>query len=866
MPQRIFSALVASALAVLVSLSAHAQTLTIYDDALQNGWQNYSYAAPGAPLPDFNSSTFVHAGTKSISYTPSGDPFNEVSIARTATPVTTATYPVLHFWIHGGPAGGQHLTFQLGLGEDPEVVKASGSLDNYVSGGTIAANEWREVTVNLALLYNGSFDRIDLFYASGTGNVLYVDDITLTQVTPVAVNTMTIEQNVTVGTMVSDRFTWMDSNNQPRVAALAHNDEPTPGPAGTRGGELREFRYQVNNATRVVSAATSSGASGFGYVVAHPHDSEACLAGFDSSSLGHFTTGSITRVFEGRHHAIFRFTQNYPRYCKTGGVAPVAAIDLPVTIDWMFSTGRDNPLWAVTWDMNAIAVDTLLDDARGPYGELLFDGAASEGAHSQISGVAWGDRYKFTTTTAPATYSSSWTWNVANTIPYVKLWTTAVDATMGTVQTQTIVQQDAGGYYGVKDWGKTSGDGNACGGQIMPCDSNWPYQSIQYSIYGGATNNTRLAWGTNFGFLGKSTYYIHGSAEYGGPLPNTNAPGWPRKSYSTWIVLGTHSTSPVEAQVTQVETIQSLTLSAITGSVVTSGPAGITRADNVTYEPAGYNHVYGALAFSAQGNVLDANIAVGNGTLTKPLIIVSNYTGAAPTVKLAEVTLTADADYFHSLRATASELWITLNSNLTGAVNHLEISGAAGAVPDAPTGVTAAAVSSTQVDLSWIADAGADSYEVDRKGAGEAEFSQIGTPAANALSDPNATADKAYLYRVRAVNGSGDSPNSASDLATTVLFTDDPLANGALIKATHLSQLRTAVDAVRDLAGLDPAAFTDPALAAVTVKAVHVTELRTAVDDARTILGLSTGGYTDGAPAGVAVKALHVTELRTRTQ
>ena len=46
------------------------------------------------------------------------------------------------------------------------------------------------------------------------------------------------------------------------------------------------------------------------------------------------TPGHWQRVFEGRHHAIFRFTQNYPRNC------PSFARTIPVTIDWMFSTGH----------------------------------------------------------------------------------------------------------------------------------------------------------------------------------------------------------------------------------------------------------------------------------------------------------------------------------------------------------------------------------------------------------------------------------------------------------------------------------------------------------------------------------------------
>jgi hypothetical protein len=330
-------------------------------------------------------------------------------------------------------------------------------------------------------------------------------------------------------------------------------------------------------------------------------------------------------------------------------------------------------------------VDAVESDARAPYGELLFDGSASEGAHSVIQGVGWGDRYQFVSTTNPATYNNQWTWNTPNTIPYVKLWTTNVDATMGTVQTQTIVQQDAAGYWGTNRWNTTSAGGNACddivgdANHVMPCDFNWPYQSINYSLNPFApdvqTNNTRLAWGTNFGFLGQAQYFIHGSAFYGGPLPNTSAPGWPKKSYSTYLVLSLHSADPVGAQVAQIETVQNTMLAANIGSVVTTGPAGINRADIVTYAPAGWNHVYAAWALQAAANQVDANLNIGAATLSNPLVIVSNWTaGALPgTVRFNGVTLVQDADYFPSLRASSQELWITLNRNLTGATNRLEI-------------------------------------------------------------------------------------------------------------------------------------------------------------------------------------------------
>jgi hypothetical protein len=490
--------------------------------------------------------------------------------------------------------------------------------------------------------------------------------------TPAVVSNLVIEHGVTVTSMLSDRFTWRDASNQPRVAALAHNNGAA-GPGGTYGGELREFRYETPGGTRIVRASGGY-ASGFGYVVSHRSEGGAGIAA-DDSPLGHFFSGTFQRVFEGRHHAIFRFTQLYPRYSRTDAAPPNTQYNVPVTVDWVISTGRDHPLWAVTWDLSGVPVNAVDSDSRAPYGELLFDGASSEGAHSVVAGVGWGDRYKFESTTDPVTYNSAWTWSAPNTIPYVKLWTSAVDATMGTVQTQTIVQQDAGGYWGTGRWGTTSAGGNACGAQVMPCDYNWPYQSINYSLVGAsATNNTRLAWGTNFGFLGQSSYLIHGSADYGGPLPNTSASGWPKKSYSTFVVFGLDSADPVGAQVAQIETVQDTTLTAAIGSVLTTGPAGVNRADTVTYDPAGWNHVYAAWALQAAANKVDANFNVV-GTLAKPLIIVSNWTAGLPdTVRLSGVPAVQDTDYFPSVRADAHELWITLNAPLAGANNRVEIS------------------------------------------------------------------------------------------------------------------------------------------------------------------------------------------------
>jgi hypothetical protein len=186
-------------------------------------------------------------------------------------------------------------------------------------------------------------------------------------------------------------------------------------------------------------------------------------------------------------------------------------------------------------------------------------------------------------------------------------------------------------------------------------------------------------------------------------------------------------------------------------------------------------------------------------------------------------------------------------------------------VLDAPGGLVAAAVTSTRVDLSWIAYTGATSYQVDRRSAG-GTFVQIGTSATNAFSDTAAAPDTAYQYRVRAVISGGTSSSSTPDLATTVIFTDSPLSTGVVVKAIHLGQLRTAVNAVRALAALSPAGFTDSASPGVPIRAVHFSELRTALDAARTSLGMAPGSYTDPSLAGQIIRAVHVQELRSGVQ
>lgn len=88
------------------------------------------------------------------------------------------------------------------------------------------------------------------------------------------------------------------------------------------------------------------------------------------------------------------------------------------------------------------------------------------------------------------------------------------------------------------------------------------------------------------------------------------------------------------------------------------------------------------------------------------------------------------------------------------------------------------------------------------------------------------------------------------------------MAGQTIVKATHISELRQAVDAVRKVASLAPGAYTDGPLTGVPIKAVHVSELRMQLNAALTALGIPLPTYTDAGLSGIAIKRAHLQELR----
>ncbi|WP_309894624.1 Ig-like domain-containing protein [Archangium sp.] len=431
----------------------------------------------------------------------------------------------------------------------------------------------------------------------------------------------------------SARYVWRDSACRPRSAALVNNDVQDP--TGQWGGYLRRYTYEVEGTSRICDGASEQH-PGWGYTVNH-------YDGGGPSLSSRFNPGTFRTALTGRHHALheYRWDLNF------GSNRVVKA-----TVHWFFATGKDHPVWAVTFDSSSIAANALVADSRAPYGDLLYDG----NANADIAGVAWGDRYRFESLATPFSLSSAWSYNVLNVVPYALSWTANPDAEMGSVQTQTWTQHDAGQGILHGQWNTASASGP------MPQDWTWTYQINQYE-QPYTPRSHRLAWGINYGAVGQASYQGYGNTQ--------TRSGHPYQSYSIFMVLGRHSTRSVISQVEQVEALQAAKLTASVGTVLTQGPAGVGRSDTQTYSPAGYNPLYATWEVQAAGNQAQLAFTSGTRPVESPVFVLRGYTASTPpaSVRLDGVTLRPDLDYYASVDDAGNTLWLTLARSVSGTVN-----------------------------------------------------------------------------------------------------------------------------------------------------------------------------------------------------
>ena len=113
----------------------------VYDDALENGWQNWGYATI-----NYTNTAPVHSGTDSVSVT-IASPWEGIQIWHPDQ--SSAPYSSVSFWLNGGPNGGQKLQV-YGLSD-------LGGTNNFSDNSRfllppLPVNSWQQFTVPLSAI------------------------------------------------------------------------------------------------------------------------------------------------------------------------------------------------------------------------------------------------------------------------------------------------------------------------------------------------------------------------------------------------------------------------------------------------------------------------------------------------------------------------------------------------------------------------------------------------------------------------------------------------------------------------------------------------------------------------------------------
>ena len=236
---------------------------------------------------------------------------------------------------------------------------------------------------------------------------------------------------------------------------------------------------------------------------------------------------------------------------------------------------------------------------------------------------------------------------------------------------------------------------------------------------------------------------------------------------STWTVLATPATTMYTASGLTPDTAYQFKVSAVNAGG-TSASSAAASASTLLTSPTGF----GATVIS--GSEIDlAWTAVTDATTYKIERSTDNitWTTLSPSPALTgtssaynDTSVSAGTNYYYRISATSAGG----NSAPSVIVQGLTY-------PAVPT-LSATAISTTAISLSWPAVAGATSYKIEASANAGTTWSTLATQAANTYSHTALTVDTSYQYRVSAINGSGTSAASPVVTISTLLAAPTTLA------------------------------------------------------------------------------------------
>jgi hypothetical protein len=183
---------------------------------------------------------------------------------------------------------------------------------------------------------------------------------------------------------------------------------------------------------------------------------------------------------------------------------------------------------------------------------------------------------------------------------------------------------------------------------------------------------------------------------------------------------------------------------------------------------------------------------------------------------------------------------------------------------------TAATASGSTATITWTPSSGADSYDLQRKvsSAAWAFVKNVPGGSSSFTTDVPPAPSGVVLYRVVARAASSQSAPSNNDVAFVGTFSNDGTPSPVPLRAEHLTEMRRAVNGLRDIAGLGPQYSSmeiDPNNVRMqAVDEAHWVTLMTNLNAARTapLVGLNTVSFSVIPTQSGPVRPSQIAELR----